>query len=358
MTRTILKFMLYIIIAVIILLILGVIYLTVTEYKPEQIEEAKLIKKYDNNKKIDLNKSLSVLTYNLGYCNDSADSDFFMDGGKRTRIESKDKVIRNMKGIENNIKEANADIVMLQEVDEKSKRGYGVNQVKYLSDNLKGSSYFAKNFSCKYIPYPIPDTIGEVQGGIVTINPFEVKDAKRYALPVAFTYPIRVCQLKRCLLVQRIGIENSDKELVLVNLHMEAYDDGEGKKAQTKVLTDFLKEEYKKGNYCIAGGDFNQNFPGADYSKYPIKNDKYFSPGTLDLTAFSKDWTFAVDDSTPTSRLLNEEYNEKSPNTQLYVIDGFILSPNIKLKKTQTIDTKFNYADHNPVKIEIDFVRK
>lgn len=348
-----LKIFLYIILIIAVILIIGVLYLTLTEYKPEDIEQAEKIKEPDSTKEIDLNEDLSVLTYNLGYCNDSADSDFFMDGGKRTRIESKDKVIRNLKGIEQNIKSNKSDIIFIQEADEKSKRGYGIDQVKYLSDNLEGSGYFAKNFSCKYIPYPFPDMIGGVEAGLVTINPYKILDAKRYSLPVAFKYPIRVCQMKRCLLVERVKIKNSDKELVLVNLHLEAYDDGEGKKKQTKVLTDFLNKEYKKGNYCIAGGDFNQNFPNVNNKKYPIINDEYFTPGTLNFDAFSKEWTFAVDDDTPTSRLLNEEYNENSKNTQLYVIDGFILSPNVKLKKVKTIDTKFDYSDHNPVRIEV-----
>jgi len=46
---------------------------------------------------------------------------------------------------------------------------------------------------------------------------------------------------------------------VLVNLHLEAYDSGEGKIAQTKLLVEFLEQEYAKGNYVIAGGDFNQD---------------------------------------------------------------------------------------------------
>ena len=40
--------------------------------------------------------------------------------------------------------------------------------------------------------------------------------------------------------------------LVAVNLHLEAYDDGEGKAAQTAMLFDILEEEYAKGNYvCL-----------------------------------------------------------------------------------------------------------
>ena len=65
--------------------------------------------------------------------------------------------------------------------------------------------------------------------------------------------------LKRCLLVSYVPLEGSDKQLVLVNLHLEAYDDGEGKAAQTEMLMDFLTGEYEKGNYIIAGEDVHED---------------------------------------------------------------------------------------------------
>ena len=58
----------------------------------------------------------------------------------------------------------------------------------------------------------------------------------------------------------------SDKELVIVNVHLEAYDSGEGKEAQTKMLAELLKKEQEAGNYVIAGGDFNQAFSNVDIS--------------------------------------------------------------------------------------------
>ncbi|HCC38245.1 MAG TPA: endonuclease/exonuclease/phosphatase, partial [Treponema sp.] len=47
----------------------------------------------------------------------------------------------------------------------------------------------------------------------------------------------------------------------MVNLHLDAYESSGGREAQTQMLLDFLYREYAKGNYCIAGGDFNQSFP-------------------------------------------------------------------------------------------------
>ena len=55
-----------------------------------------------------------------------------------------------------------------------------------------------------------------------------------------------------------------------------------------------------------------------------------------------------------TSRLLNEVYSGNYDNTQLYVIDGFLLSPNIESKSVITIENGFSYSDHHPVKIRIE----
>ena len=41
-------------------------------------------------------------------------------------------------------------------------------------------------------------------------------------------------------------------------------DAGEGKLAQARQLREFLSQEYEKGNYVVAGGDWNQIFPNAD----------------------------------------------------------------------------------------------
>ena len=63
-------------------------------------------------------------------------------------------------------------------------------------------------------------------------------------------------------------------------------------------------------------------------------------------------FSFAFDDSVPTSRLLNEPYSHQPETTQLYVIDGFLLSPNVQVDSVETLDLDFRYTDHNPVLLE------
>ena len=41
----------------------------------------------------------------------------------------------------------------------------------------------------------------------------------------------------------------------------------------------------------------------------------------------------------------------RTPN--FHIIDGFILSPNVKLDRVETLDRQFQYTDHNPVLIQV-----
>ena len=138
-----------------------------------------------------------------------------------------------------------------------------------------------------------------------------------------------------------------------VNLHLEAYDSGEGKLAQTKMLKEFIEGEYAKGNYVIAGGDFNQIFPGG-LEAYPNTHPENWIPGLLEEDMPAEGWRFAYDLTVPSCRLLNQPYDPADEvNTQYYVIDGYILSPNVELLSVETLDLGFADSDHNPVLISV-----
>lgn len=342
----------------VVLVVAGLVaWLTVTEYKPAAAEDVE-INRTGAPKTVFLSPgdSFTVLSQNTGYAGLGADSDFFMDGGKDV-APTRDQVDANLMGLEKLFAQQKADVYFLQEVDTNSSRSNGMDQSRIywvqLISNEKGSysSTHALNYSCDFVPYPLPP-IGKVHSGLQTLTRFHTDSAQRIALPCPFSWPVSAANLKRCLLVNRVPLDNSDKELVLVNLHLEAYDDGEGKAAQTKVLMDFLTAEYEKGNYVIAGGDFNQTFPGA-LDAFPIKDPSLWTPGVLEESILPEGWQFACDLSVPSCRLLNQPYDPDSRDTQFYVIDGFILSPNVTLDRVETLDQQFQYADHNPVLIQV-----
>lgn len=168
-----------------------------------------------------------------------------------------------MLGIEDLIRGADADFVMLQEVDTDSKRSYGYDQWRQYEFDLENyESRFALNYSCDYVPYPVTEPIGRVHSGVATYSRYDITAATRYRLPCPFSWPVRIANLKRCLLVTRIPIDGSEQELVLVNLHLEAYDDGEGKEAQTAMLLQILQEEICQGQLCHRGRRLQPELPG------------------------------------------------------------------------------------------------
>jgi endonuclease/exonuclease/phosphatase family metal-dependent hydrolase len=339
--------------ALLLLLIGGILFLTITEYKPEASESLPIAN--NQHQLIETEQPLSVLSMNIGYGALDKDQDFFMDGGSGVRTASEDDVKENMKGIRDFFEKIDADMFLLQEVDLKSHRSYRLNQKEYLLETVSGTAAFAYNFKVPFVPIPPQEPIGKVESGLLTISSFQTTSAERIALPIPFKWPVRAANLKRCLLVERLPVADSDKELVLINLHLEAYDDGGGKAAQTNMLMDLLNAEYAKGNYCIAGGDFNQTFPGMN-EKFPIINQEYFAPGILSEDMLNPGWQYAFDGETPSCRLLNQPYTGNAENTQYYVIDGFIVSPNVELLSVETIDMDFEFSDHNPVKIEVKLI--
>ena len=333
-----------------------VVWLTVTEYKPDAVEDVEVWDQDFRPAPLVPGESLTILSQNTGYAGLGKDADFFMDGGKSVAPTGEEEVT-NRNGIIQQMTGQDADVYFLQEVDTDSSRTGSIDQADWYgnafdhSGNGTFSWSFALNYSCDFVPFPWPP-IGKVHSGLQTLSRFDVSKAERVALPCPFSWPVSTANLKRCLLVSYVPLEGTDKQLVLVNLHLEAYDDGEGKAAQTKLLVDFLTAEYEKGNYVIAGGDFNQTFPGA-LDAFPIQDPSLWTPGVLENDSLPEGWRFACDLSVPSCRLLNHPYDPDPAGNQFYVIDGFILSPNVRLDSVEALDWQFEFTDHNPVALEV-----
>ena len=347
--------------AVVCLLSVFLFVLSITEYRPAQTEAAAVIESAAGkagfaDAVFDAGQSVRVISWNIGYGALGAKQDFFMDGGTMVRPESRAAVEENLTGIADFIKAHKADMWFLQELDVDSARSFYVDEGRFLSQATALGGNFAYNYKSLFVPFPIPP-LGRVAGGLATLTRLEPESSIRYALPVPFKWPVRLANLKRCLLVNRFSLP-SGKELVTVNLHLEAYDEGEGKVAQTKALMDFLTAEYEKGNYVIAGGDFNQTFPDLNMAPYPA-HEGLWQAGTLDAAMLPVGWRCAADDAVPSCRLDNGVYESAlhdetvRKNWQYYIIDGFILSPNVELQSASTFDESFVYSDHNPVELTV-----
>jgi len=160
--------------------------------------------------------------------------------------------------------------------------------------------------------------------------------------------------LDRCYSVSRIPTENG-KELVLYNVHLSAYGGSdEIRTAQMTMLFNDMKAEYEKGNYCVCGGDFNHDLRALEDSEGEFENWAYPFPRSQmpEGTRFAMDDLSkeAIDALVDSCRDPREAYNVES--TKTYMLDGFIVSNNIKVINYEVVDSGFAYSDHQPVMMQ------
>ncbi|MCB2194317.1 MAG: endonuclease/exonuclease/phosphatase family protein [Bacteroidetes bacterium] len=345
------KYIVKVLILLIALFVLFVIYASVSDYKPEVKE---VVHTSTNPDTIDVTRDLNLMIWNIGYCGLSDDMDFFYDGGKQVRT-SKENVLENCDFVKTQLRNNDSlDFILLQEVDIRSKRSYNINEVDSFETLLSEfHPFFGKNYDVTFVPSPITNPLSRVKSGLLSFSKFNPKEVTRYSFPGNYSWPVKLFMLDRCFLVKRFPT-NNNKELIVVNTHNSAYDDGSLKAQQMEYLKSFLLEEYSKGNYVIVGGDWNQNPPDIDYSELKEKSPtKRFVLNPINADYLPNDWSWAYDPHTPTNRYLNAPYEKGKTITP--IIDFYLMSPNISLQFIKTQNFDFKNTDHQSVISKIKF---
>lgn len=351
------KKILKIILSIILLMVLGfvglILYAIVSDYKPDEKE---LIARPENPSVLKDSSVYSFLTWNVGYAGLDKGMDFFKDGGTKV-ITPEDKFRENNSAIKDFlIDNDTVDFILIQEIDRNSKRSYKTDQYQELSEKLPGyNPFFATNYDVFFVPVPPSEPMGKVESGIATYSSYTPVSSTRYSLPGDFGFPTQLFYLDRCFMVSRYTIENG-KELVLINTHNEAFDEGGNiRKAQMERLKEFVMNEYNSGNYVIIGGDWNQYPPDfkPEFSANKVFTGKY---GNFNLTGIESDympaeWLWIYDPSTPTVRTLTAAYDPASTPTS--VCDIFLISPNLESVSVKCNHLGFENSDHNPVIIQV-----
>ncbi|NIK79670.1 endonuclease/exonuclease/phosphatase family metal-dependent hydrolase [Paenibacillus castaneae] len=346
MVKKLVKGLVSLIAAVVLLLGCFLLYITITDYKPAPVVELTVEANSENI--IKQNEPFTVTTFNIGYAGLDHNQDFFMDGGKQSRSSSEEQTRMNLAAITAFMKEAASDFYLVQEVDTKSSRSYKINEASYLSNELDHYSHvFAINYKVPWVPVPILDPMGSVNSGLLTLSTFESTENLRYDLPGKESWPRQQLELDRAFLASRLPVDNG-KELVLVNLHLSAFDKGGLiRRQQLEFLSDYIKKENEKGNYLIIGGDWNHALPGTDPGAFPTTQawPEWLQPFPADFTPEGFQWV--VDSSIPSVRTVDVAYTA-GINFQA-VIDGFLVSPNITVVAVHGNKLEYEHSDHNPV---------
>lgn len=346
------KFSIFIILSILLFVCVFFGYATFTDYQPK---EKILIKKNNQHSQI-IDRSFTIMTWNIGYAGLGADMDFFYDGGKQIRT-SKKQTIENLKEIKKLIKEQNGiDFFLFQEVDVKAKRTYYINESDSIKKALpKYDNSYTDNFLVNYIPVSILKPLGTVKSGIqITSKQIPILST-RYNFPGNFDWPTRIFTLDRCFLVNRYKLIG-EQELLIINTHNSAFDDGTLKLKQIKFLVDFLKAEILKGNHFVVGGDWNQNPPEFNANNFTTQLEgDTFKLSVLNKKLFPKNWNFNFDNTIATARSNVKPYQEGISSTT--ILDFFLTSPGLKVNFVKGIDLNFKNSDHQPVIMNFEIIK-
>ena len=164
--------------------------------------------------------------------------------GKSSRAISQKNAKKNTYGSVETVKSLDSDFVLLQEVDVEATRSYGINQRQVFETKLSNyASIFALNFHAPYMIYPFTEPHGSVQSGLLTLSRYKVNSATRISYPVDSSFLSKFFDLDRCFTITRLPVSNG-KELVIINNHMSAYDEGGTMRAeQLKLLNQTMEKE-------------------------------------------------------------------------------------------------------------------
>ena len=293
----------------------------------------------------------TLLSFNIGFAAYTPDFGFFMDGGTESRAASESSVRENMADILSYLRSENADFLMLQEVDLSATRTYGVDEKEILTSGLSSySSVFALNYDSSYLFYPFTRPHGKSKAGLLTLSRYHLASSERRSLPVEQSL-MKFFDLDRAYTVSRLPTENG-KELVLYTFHLSAYtSDGTVATEQLEMLLSDMQSEYEKGNYTIAGGDFNKDLLGNSAAVFGVSGEgqtwaQPIPPEAFDGVDIRLVAPFDPDLPVPSCRNADGPYH---PAQFVLTVDGFLLSPNVTSVKSDVVAQDFAYSDHNPV---------
>lgn len=329
---------------------------------------------------VEVDQELSAVSYNIGFGAYSQDFTFFMDTGydeegketcgTKSWGKNKEEINTNINGSISTLKEINPDFMMIQEVDTNSTRSYGVNQRDIFTASFETSDFtFAVNFHTMFLPYPLYQMHGIVNGGLLTLSNYKIKQAKRVEYTVSSSLS-KLFDLDRCFTENTIDVANG-KKLHIINSHLSAYDEGGLiRKQQFDELNAYLKSYKESGDYVIVGGDFNHdlltNNPDFTYTETSRPFGMTLKDPDWVSQLFDKDgnsplesgFKVVASDNKPTCR--NNDIEWIPEKTYVCVVDGFIVSENIDVIEHYNVETKmgnknvdgFAFSDHQPAFIK------
>ncbi len=277
--------------------------------------------------------TFSLVSYNIGYLSGLTNQEA-IERPKSLFDHHLDSAIATLGSI-------NPDIIAVQEIDIASNRSYNVNQLAALANAL-GLPYagLAITWNKNYVPFPywpISVHFGKIVSGQALLSRYPIVENERIVLEKVASHQFfyNAVYLDRLAQITQINIDG--RSLVIINVHLEAFDNPTRFK-QTYAVRE-IAESYAKDYPVLLVGDFNS---ALNRPKEGERSIEVMAESDLFKSALPREqWT---DQPTFPSELAE------------YKLDYlFYTSISLELKDTRVISEIGTASDHLPLMMTFSF---
>ncbi len=290
-----------------------------------------------------LGAEITVTTWNIGFAALGAGADFFVDGSKNMRALPKSQIQTAAMFIADRLADFHSDVVLLQENAVAGFLTRGVNVNGAIKSRLTNYAHcFWPDLKTLFAPKPF-----NILHGMSNYTRGETSECSTLSLPQDPLYYYGFLKKYYGAIVQRFPIEGQAGAWVVINIHLSAFDKGANvRQRQLTNLLEYAEQEYLVGNYVVIGGDWNMRLSATKFPHSTPKSD-LFEIFDFPQDKLPKGWMLGVDEHTASLRSLSKPYIKGETFTT--IVDGFVVSPNVRVEAVITDNLAFEHTDHHPV---------
>jgi len=267
------------------LLVLTSFFLWASSPQLPTSEYEKLIE-YPESTRLNRQPWFSLVSYNIGY----------LSGMTNNKAVVKPKTLfdKNLNKVKKLFDVLQADFIALQEIDYNSARSYHINQQDELSSIGYPYAAQAINWDETYVPFPYwPPSVhfGSVLSGQSILSKYPIIGHDRVVLERVADAPFYRDALYLDRLAQVVQVKVDTTYVVLINVHLEAFDQTTRKGQLETVLE--LFDQYKDEYPTILLGDFNSQARDPNAAIQQLINRPDIGNAAFDDTAISNTYSAA-----------------------------------------------------------------
>ena len=271
-------------------------------------------------------------------------------------IPSKEDIDQTFKEVVRVIRDENPDVVLLQEVEEYSRRSHYENQLERLLKMLDGlypcssSSFYWKT---AFVPHPT--VWGAADLKLAALSKYKIDKSTRHQLAIIpRSYFYRELALKRAVHEIELPIAGSSKKMILMNTHLSAFPFGtDTSQRQIKKVKRILEGWTQKEYPWVFTGGYNLLPPGRGHSVLPPEHSIRYpkdSPLQPLFDSFSTAPTLTEMNGSQMSKWFTTFGNDPRIKGPDRILDFYFYSDLLKVGKyrVRQHDT-LKLSDHLPV---------